>query len=257
MVAALCSMSTQNFGSPQGEEPWLETAAEVLYQWPPMQTTRTIHHADALAWLKDQPVLDGCSFITSLPDFTEFPSKTLAEWKDWFVGAARLTMERCPPDGVTIFYQRDGKKDGAWVDKAYLCQKAAEAAGLAQLWHKIVCRVPAGQVAFGKPGYSHLLCFAPRLRLEPGQSTADILLTPGKTTWTRGMGVNACLAACRFVREHTPSHTIVDPFCGHGTALAVANKMGLHGVGVELSRKRAERARELELASLDYPGSLR
>jgi tRNA G10 N-methylase Trm11 len=39
----------------------------------------------------------------------------------------------------------------------------------------------------------------------------------------------------------------VDPFCGLGTMLAVANRRGLDAVGVELSAKRAERARALAL----------
>jgi tRNA G10 N-methylase Trm11 len=39
----------------------------------------------------------------------------------------------------------------------------------------------------------------------------------------------------------------VDPFCGLGTVLAVANAMGLDGVGVEIVQKRARRARGLEL----------
>ena len=68
----------------------------------------------------------------------------------------------------------------------------------------------------------------------------------GEVTWTRGMGVQACLAACRFILEHTPTRTVVDPFCGHGTVLAVANALGLDAVGVELSRKRARRARNLQ-----------
>jgi hypothetical protein len=75
-----------------------------------------------------------------------------------------------------------------------------------------------------------------------------VLPDAGEVTWTRGMGVQACLLACRFILEHTPTRTVVDPFCGHGTALAVANALGLDAVGVELSRKRAKKARNLRLA---------
>ena len=63
------------------------------------------------------------------------------------------------------------------------------------------------------------------------------------------MGVQACLAACRFVLEQTETRTVVDPFCGHGTVLAVANFLGLQAIGVELGRKRAEKARALQAAS--------
>jgi tRNA/tmRNA/rRNA uracil-C5-methylase (TrmA/RlmC/RlmD family) len=38
---------------------------------------------------------------------------------------------------------------------------------------------------------------------------------------------------------------VVDPFCGVGTVLAVANTLGLGAIGVERNRKRAEEARAL------------
>jgi tRNA G10 N-methylase Trm11 len=51
----------------------------------------------------------------------------------------------------------------------------------------------------------------------------------------------------RFLSDHTACRTVVDPFCGHGTMLAVANAAGLDALGVELSRKRAEKARALTI----------
>jgi hypothetical protein len=67
-------------------------------------------------------------------------------------------------------------------------------------------------------------------------------------TWSRAMGLAAARLVVRFIRTQTRSHTVVDPFCGHGTALAAANEAGLHAVGVELGAKRARRARRLDLA---------
>jgi hypothetical protein len=214
---------------------------------------REVIQADALLWLEKSAVLPGTSFITSLPDFSEFPSWELSQWKAWFTCAARLVMERTPEDGVAIFYQRDAKVDGTWIDKSYLIQRGAEEAGSALLWRKVVCRAPPGNVTFGKPAYSHFLCFSKGVRPALDRSTPDVLLSPGKVTWTRGMGSQACVSACRFVLENTPSHTIVDPFCGHGTVLAVANAMGLSALGVELGRKRAEKARTL-VATLSSGG---
>jgi tRNA G10 N-methylase Trm11 len=40
---------------------------------------------------------------------------------------------------------------------------------------------------------------------------------------------------------------VVDPFCGVGTVLAVANALGLEALGVEKARKRAEQARALRV----------
>jgi tRNA G10 N-methylase Trm11 len=65
------------------------------------------------------------------------------------------------------------------------------------------------------------------------------------------MGRRACELACRFVLTHTKSHTVVDPFCGHGSVLAVANHLGLEAVGVELSPKRARKARNLTWEALE------
>lgn len=212
-----------------------------------MTTERIIYHADALEWLTENSPLNSCSIITSLPDFTEFSALSLQEWKEWFIRAAMLCLQACPDDGVTIFYQRDAKHEGTWVNKAFLCQQAATIAGHNLLWHKIVCRAPPGSVTFGKPAYSHMLCFSREVRSDLAQSTVDVLPNAGKVTWTRGMGVRACEAACNFVLLQTRTRTIVDPFCGHGTVLAVANQMGMNAVGIEKGRKRAEIARVLQV----------
>jgi hypothetical protein len=208
---------------------------------------RTVECADALAWLASREMLAGCSVVTSLPDVSEFPGLELAGWKQWFIRAAVQVMAKVPADGVAIFYQTDVKKAGAWVDKGFLISKAAEEAGLETLWHKVVCRRAPGAVTFGRPAYSHMLCFSRGVRADPGRATADVLPEAGEVTWTRGMGVQACLAACRFILEHTATRTVVDPFCGHGTVLAVANALGLDAIGVELSRKRAKKARALRV----------
>uniref|UniRef100_A0A383W281 DNA methylase N-4/N-6 domain-containing protein n=1 Tax=Tetradesmus obliquus TaxID=3088 RepID=A0A383W281_TETOB len=209
--------------------------------------SRVVHACDAIAWLEQQQVLAGCSFITSMPDVSELFPMSLPDWRAWFTAAAGLVLARCPDDGVAIFFQTDIKVDGEWIDKAFLVQKAAEQSGHALLWHKLVARVPPGVATFGKPSYHHMLCFSKGVRCHPSHSTPDILPSPGDKTWTRGMGTTACAAACRFILQHTTTRTVVDPFCGHGTVLAVANALGLHALGVELSAKRARQARQLRV----------
>ena len=212
--------------------------------------TRVVHCEDALNWLEAQPTLTGCSFITSMPDVSEFPLLTVEEWKNWFTRVAALIFSRCPDDGVAIFYQTDIKVNGVWIDKGYLVQKAAEQTGHALLWHKIVCRKKAGTVTYGRPGYSHLLCFSKSIRFDIAKSKTDVLPHPGETTWTRGMGTEVGLTACKFVLDHTSTQTIVAPFCGHGTLLAIANDIGLSVIGIELSPKRARKARNAEIQQL-------
>lgn len=52
----------------------------------------------------------------------------------------------------------------------------------------------------------------------------------GKTVYTKGMGVNATVLAIKFVKDFG-GKTIVDPFCGRGTTLAIANQLGLGSIG--------------------------
>jgi tRNA/tmRNA/rRNA uracil-C5-methylase (TrmA/RlmC/RlmD family) len=60
-----------------------------------------------------------------------------------------------------------------------------------------------------------------------------------------------------WLQAHTRTRVVVDPFCGRGTALAAANLRGLDAIGVELSAKRAERARRLRLEPFVRGGSAR
>ncbi|MFA6237866.1 MAG: hypothetical protein WC635_11100 [Bacteriovorax sp.] len=215
----------------------------------PTDPTRIVHCEDALVWLENSPVLEGCSLIASMPDISEFHGFSLEKWKDWFTNTAGLVLSRTPDYGVTIFYQSDIKVEGAWVDKGYLCQKAAEALGHELLWHKIVCRIRPGKTAFGRPAYSHVLCFSKKLRIKDlSQSSPDVIPEIGEKTWERGMGLEACVMIGKFVAEQTPTKTLVHPFCGQGSMIAVANAMGLSAIGIERSHKRAELARTLSVS---------
>ena len=209
--------------------------------------SRVVHHQDALTWLEANALTQDHAIITSLPDSSEIPRLGFDGWRKWFIDTSDRLCRAVADDAVAIFFQTDVKLDGGWVDKAHLVHSGADAAGSKLLWHKVVCRAPPGTTTFGRPAYAHLLCFSRTLRLEKGQSSPDVLERLGEMTWARAMGVEACVAACRFVLERTRCRTIVDPFCGLGTALAVANTMGLDAVGVELSAKRAERARALNV----------
>jgi hypothetical protein len=214
--------------------------------------TREVHHGDALVWLRAAGRLAGASVVTSLPDVSELPELSLAGWRRWFEEAAALVMEGVPDEGVAIFFQSDIKRAGLWVDKGALVAAAAERAGMGLLFHKIVCRKPPGTVTFGRASYSHLLGFARRLRPSLRRSTADVLPDAGFMPGNKAMGVKACAEACRYVLAETTTRTVVDPFCGWGTVLAVANALGLHAVGVDRSARMCRSARSLRL-ELDAP----
>ena len=126
-------------------------------------------------------------------------------------------------------------------------QRAAEAEGRSLLWHKIVCRRPPGTISHGRASYSHLLCFAHAPRANVTHPGPDVLPDAGYKPWSKAMGVDACRLACRFLREETETKLVVDPFCGHGTALAVANHYGFDALGIELSTRKVRAAKRLVL----------
>ncbi len=207
---------------------------------------RVIHHGDGLAYLADTLAAGTLpadhAIVTSLPDHSELPLLGVDGWKRWFVDTAALVCRAVADDAVAMFYQTDVKHDGRWIDKAHLVLTGADAAGSHALWHKVVCRVAPGTIAFGRPAYAHLLCLSRTRRLAPGDSTPDVLPSLGAMTWSRAMGAAACEAAVQFAVS-IGARTIVDPFCGLGSVLTVANAHGLDAIGVELSRRRAARAR--------------
>lgn len=213
-----------------------------------MTPSRSVVHGDGVEWLRRERLVATHAVVTSMPDSSELPGLGFAGWKAWFVETAALVTRQVDESSVAVFFQTDVKRDGTWIDKAHLVMRGAELAGSELLWHKIVCRAPAGTITFGRPAYAHLLCFSRGLRLEPKQSFADVLPRLGEMTWPRAMGIEACVAVCRFLRASTRASVVVDPFCGIGTMLAVANVHGFDAIGVERSAKRAARARALDLS---------
>jgi len=211
-------------------------------------SAREVICGDGIAFLRRGRLPDDHAIITSLPDHSELPALGVEGWKAWFVDTVALACTALADEAVAVFYQTDVKYDGRWIDKGYLVMRGAEVAGSHLLFHKIVCRVPAGMVTFGRPAYAHMLAVSRTRRLDPGASTADVLPALGKMSWSRAMGSAACDVAVTFVAS-TGARTVVDPFCGQGSALAAANAQGLDAIGVELSRRRAAKARALRASA--------
>jgi hypothetical protein len=207
-------------------------------------TSRVVHHGDGIAFLRESLPGDH-AIVTSLPDHSELPELGIADWKQWFVDTVALACRAVAADSVVICYQTDVKHDGRWIDKGHLVHAGIDAAGSHLLWHKIVCRVAPDTTTFGRPAYAHMMCASRERRLSPGASTPDVIGSLGEMSWSRAMGTNACDAAVRFVASLGLT-TVVDPFCGMGSVLTAANAHGLHAVGVELSRRRAAKARTLQ-----------
>lgn len=211
---------------------------------------REVIVGDGLAWLRDAELTPRHAIVTSLPDVSEFPGMSVADWSGWFIDTVARCCEAAHPEGLVAFYQTDIKRDGRWVDKGYLVHRGAEQAGSACLWHKIICRVSPGFKTFGRPAYGHLQAFSAALRLSIADSTPDVVDGLGVMTWSRAMPTTAAEAMCTVLDTVEREWIVVDPFCGRGTILAMANAHGYDAVGVDISKKRVRKARALAIDDL-------
>ncbi|MDP3071674.1 MAG: hypothetical protein Q8N18_15390 [Opitutaceae bacterium] len=210
----------------------------------PAEPQRTVECADAIPWMRARGVIAGACAVTSLPDVSEV-NLALPAWRVWFQEAVRLVVDAVPAESAALFFQSDIKRDGEWIDKGAMVIRAAEEAGARVLFHKIVCRRPAGMLTHGRPGYTHLIAVSRALRCPEVLGIPDVITDAGEVKWVRAMGVRAAAHAVRFAQEHAGARMIFDPFCGVGTVLAVANALGLDALGVEQARKRAALAQAL------------
>ena len=211
---------------------------------------RRVVRADALCWLAENPAASGMSVVTSLPDVSELPALGFDGWRTWFVGAVQAVLRWIPEDGVAMFYQSDVRRRGAWLDKSYLVLRAADELGAQLVFHKIVCRKPPGTPSNGRASYSHLVCLSKHQRPAPRATSPDVLADAGFMPWSKAMGERACELCCRFLLDETSTRTVVDPFCGRGTVLAVANALGLSALGVDSSARKCRAARRLSARSV-------
>lgn len=243
---------------------------------------RAVGCADSVLWLQSQPNLpERCHVITSLPDIGEMKLAP-AEYETWFSAVVETIIRKLSSSSVAILYQTDGRHggaDGGWLDKGFLATLGARAAGATLVWHRIVNASRPAQLRSGRPGFARLLCFSKKHRCTA--AGVDVLPQRGHMNYTGAAGEAACSAAVQYVMyAHAckPEHVaaarrrcaascssesesdpalpllpeahedapalVLDPFCGHGTVLALANAWGLDAIGFDTNRKRCEVASE-------------
>lgn len=213
--------------------------------------TRDVVSADTVEWLRQERTRAGWSVVSSIPDVSEV-GVSEAVWRTFFTEMAGELFKLVDDGGLMALIQTDVRKDGLWVDKSGLVGAGVTAAGGILLARKIICRRPPGMTSTKRAAYSQLLVFG-RSAFDAAlpDTVPDVIKDGGPVTWTRGVGLYAARAAVDVVKRFAPmTTTIVDPFCGEGMILAVANERGLHAVGVERHKKRAALARRLRVADL-------
>jgi hypothetical protein len=218
--------------------------------WMQPEPKRQVECADAIPWMEARGRIEGACAVTSLPDVSELGT-TLDKWRPWFLDAVRRVIDAVPDGSAALFFQSDIKRDGAWIDKGALVTRAAEDAGARILFHKVVCRRPPGTLTHGRPGFTHLIAVSRTMKCPDVLPIPDVVADAGAQKWVRAMGVRAAAHAVRFAQEQVGAKLIFDPFCGVGTVLAVANRLGLDALGIEKSRKRCEQARALTVTAAE------
>ena len=155
---------------------------------------------------------------------------------------------------------------GAWLDKGYLCTVGARQAGAACVWQKVVViQDSVGRSRGGRPGFVNMLCFSKSHRVPRDFVTVDILPDRGHMAWSHAIGEDACRLAVEYCMRNVPrggsTHSplqgngghaeavqrpvpILNPFCGYGSVLAVANVYGIDAYGMDLSLKCCQKAIE-------------
>ncbi|EGC30060.1 hypothetical protein DICPUDRAFT_50950, partial [Dictyostelium purpureum] len=219
---------------------------------------RDVYCMDAVQWLNNNAIDPNTSVITSLPDITEVSGFTLEQYKQWFTNTVQLIASKLSDNNVGIVYQTDikyhWKHDRSlieeYIDKGYLAMKGIEAAGCKVVWHKIMAASDLTKMIItkNKSSFTHMICFAKQPTNIKYQDNTPDINTRGDMVWSRAMGLNACEISTSYVRG-IGSHTVLDPFCGKGSVLAVANVYGLNGIGIDLSTSKFRNSFNLQLDS--------
>ena len=207
--------------------------------------TRTVFCEDAQTFLQ-RDFDNQLSIITSLPNVTETTFE-FENWKRWFVQTAALCMTRADPNGAAIFFNSDSRVDGTTFSKCELLFEASRIAKVKLVWHKIVARHKRiSATSLFRPSYWHYLAFSQQAHC--GRVTTDIFYE-GPRLWRYGLGLDAVCAAVEFCRN-AGMKGIIDPTCGTGIVLAVANAYGLDAIGNEILPERVEQARTLTIPGI-------
>ncbi len=204
------------------------------------KVTRDIVCGDALPWLsQNEGTFD--AIVTSIPDQSEV-NLPMEKYTEFFKDSARLCLNAVKPAGYCIFLQTDRKQKGLFPKDFYITQEAMQL-GFRMMWHKIALRTEPGKSDLFRPTYSHMLCFSKKG--SPGKATPDVLYR-GPITYDNAFGMDAVKSVLEFLKTQKVKK-VVDPFVGSGTTVALANKMGMNAVGVDIDPAQCKKARALVL----------
>eukprot|EP01040_Poterioochromonas_malhamensis_P012839 gene12839-14067_t len=248
--------------------------------------SREIICADTNEWIKTVPLTgfgEKTCVFTSLPDISELPNiyrgYLVDDYKQWFTDTVYEIMSRLNIGNYIVLLQSDVRMMNnsgdtyEWIDKSHLASVAADRSNCTLMWHKLVLTSKdMNKRSTGRPSYSHLVCYVKNAPLDPSPLSSSFgkILTieeatkhrithrtshfaipdifyRGEMLWTKGLGLDCCYAGVMFLKEVGQADCILDPFCGYGTILAMANAVGVNAKGVEISPSRCKKSQKLTI----------
>jgi DNA modification methylase len=204
---------------------------------------RQIIVADSLEWLKNyNKTLP--NVITGICDLDETNMK-MDDYLVFFKNIATLIFKKLDKNGYAIFTQTDRKYNKEWIDKSAILTNIALNLGLKMVWHKIILNRGVNKTDLFRPTYSHILCYT--YNGTSGAATADVL-DISERLYKNATPIKAAELCLEFVKKYNKKSTdIIDPFVGYGTIVALANKMKMNAIGIDIDPKQAKKAELLKI----------
>jgi hypothetical protein len=198
--------------------------------------TREVFNKNALHWLQYNEDIE--VIITSLPDMSEL-NATIGGWKDFTKEACERLIDSLSKDGIIFFYQTDRKLNGTTIDKKSFISRIFHDHGFNTVLSKIVLKQKPETINLFRPTFTNLFAFSKVQK--GGKATADVIYA-GEMIYKNAMGLNACKICIDYVKNKGGNPTIVDPFCGQGSVLKMANDNGFNAIGVDIDEVQTKKA---------------
>ena len=201
---------------------------------------REVIHDDAINWLKHQKSLP--NVVTGICDMEEMNETDADKYLQFFSTVAALIFSKLDPYGYAIFIQTDRKYQRALIDKSHILSTIAYENGMKIIWHKIVLHRDVNSTNLHRPTYAHMLCYS---KLGSTGAAFPDVIPVSYALYKNGTPVEAAVRAVKFIKDNNKHDTtIIDPFVGRGTILAVANNLGLRAVGIDIDQDQVSRAKQ-------------
>jgi 2-polyprenyl-3-methyl-5-hydroxy-6-metoxy-1,4-benzoquinol methylase len=197
--------------------------------------TREVYCDDANIWLLKKRF---DIMITSLPDMEEVGA-TLEKWQEWIKSTCNNIVNSANNDSIIFFYQTDRKYSGRIIDKKTMISQVFLDSGYNNILSKIVLRREPNKMDLFRPTYTNLFGFSKTI--TSGGTTPDVIYA-GKMIYNNAMGFNAVETCINFLKAKKITGTILDPFCGQGSVLKIANQLGYDAIGVDILQEQVNKA---------------